>query len=812
MLSLKEIDRSSTNAQEKQLQQRFEEESHHFTTVDVVSRSSGTTSALEVFVARSTAKRGYLQVAQLATQSFSVFLTHVDDLPMEASIRCLRFAMCLSTPTNHSVPSPLSTPGTSDVFPCPVVYSLDFSNQVLVSDLNSGAVRVLDEFPCRPSYIFTDGSIVAVGDGRGRVHAYRGSAVAPHLWVPQREGHVGAPLAPSVAHGVMWSAAVSLHSVTLIDCVHHAYIIAATSNYNVFVLDASTGVMLSSLIAESSPLRYVLSATGPLALGGPTEVSLHFDSGIVSTFQCVQPSGGATWSLTSVSRRATAQRCGARIWSPKHDCMIDLCGTTAGQVQLFQKGGASSAATDMMSQVDVNDGVVSIHVVPRPEDPLAITVVCTSGGSLWQWTMAELDLTAEVNVELEDPRPAVDAPAAAVNTTNASVDMQQHIDALVDHVVQPQHQAPNQQQTGGPSHKGGDVDPVVIDLDEHDVGAAHPSLRHHVQEHDALLDDEAVSIAATQDSAVPSSVALTAITQNTTREEMMQQRYRPNHNVRFAQTIGEASPPAGHHNANVAGTSSATTVVAHVHEDDVAAKERHHSTSPPSTRAVVRRSSSHPDGNSSAVSIPGLTQGRRWDPRRVEATLTRGAADGAANMRAPFSVPIDQSTAAVEAEDARLAAEEFDYAAYAAAHPLEANALRHMNPIRGTTYHANEALYSALNENVDDRGDSAERALFASPRAVTSPTAAAAAPPRGDDLVDATFLKFAQKRDAQHRKRQLANSQGPHIRDHMCHDLLVAPPVCAPAAIFFAEYQVPLSEPPLLTMPMPLPPSAVSAL
>ncbi|CUE96497.1 Hypothetical protein, putative, partial [Bodo saltans] len=727
-----------------------------------------------------------------------------------------------STPTSSTVPSTLSALGSSDVFPCPVVYSLDFSNQVLVADLNSGAVRLLDEYPCRPSCIFTDGSIVAVGDGRGRVHAYRGSALAVNLWTQSAAAAPTTPIAPSTTHGVLWNSAVSLHPVTLIESVHHAYIIAATSNYNIFVLDASTGVMLSSLIAESCPLRYVLSHQGPITAGGATEVTLHFDSGVVSTFRCAQPSGGETWSLTSAYRRPASQRCGAQIWSAKHQQLIDLCGTSEGQVQLYAQHHRGQH-NGMISQVDVNDAVIAVHVLPRPEDPHAITVVCTSNGSLWQWTMAELDLTAEDDAQ-QEPQAADFLPAAS------AVDAEQdRIDELVDEVRGARRMDDDEQQHD-----------VVIEMEVDDAAT-------YAQGEEVLIDDdEAISIAATQNSAVPSSVALTAATHDTTREEMLRQRYRPNHNVRFAQTIGQSENHVGEEEGltttSVVERREVHTEVTSHHGGATNHHEQQQRT-PSSNPRAVSNSTAHQQvatketsslttasqQQHSAVSIPGLKQGRRWDPRRIEAALTRQT-DDASDSRAAFSVPVDQSTAAVEAEDARLAQQEFDYEQYAAAHPLETNALRHMNPIKGVVYHKSEVLFSSLSPrgekqattitetNKSQRGDTAhiaERALFSSPSPVVPPVPSAtdlgAGKFVGDDLVDATFLKFAQRRDAQQRKRQQAIGAGPNIRDHLVHDLLVAPPNCAPAAIFFTEFKVPLSDPPLLTMPMPLPPSAVSA-
>jgi hypothetical protein len=822
MLRLREIDRSSTDTSERQLQQRFEEESRTFSLVDVVSRERQPPTAAaadvrpswDVCIARSTAKRGYLQVVQLSLQTFSVFLTHIDDIPMEAAIRCLRFAPCLAAP--NSTTTPLAT-GSADTFPCPVVYSLAFSNQLLVGDLNNGNVTILDEYPCRPSTIFADGSVVVVGDGRGRVHAYRGGVAAQSLW--KRDHHTGGGV---VAHGasqvILWSTAVSLHPVTLIESVRHAYFVAATANFNVLVLDASTGTLLSSLISESSALTFVMPSAGPFSAAAPTDVALCYDSGVVSTFRCHEPSGGETWSLVSATRRTPTQRCGGQVWSAKHGRMMDVIGTTCGQVILYEQG---SPKDEPQSRVDVNDAVLSVHVVPRPEAPDAVTVVCTVNGSLWQWTLDELALTADDG----DNTPPLPEPQAYKNVTasnDVTHEVPRHtvegIDAasedldiggLVNHVLEP-HSADNQAPQVAAETRGDDRD-VIIEMDGDDVNAC---------------DEEGTpSIATTEqtlDSMVPSSVALTAATHNTTHEDLLRQRGRPNHNVRFAQTIGEGNTRAPTADHETRGTNPAvhmensphvapTATTAHEH---FAAQDRANTAASLPQRNV---SGHHASDVSTAVSIPGLKQGRRWDPRHITSVLQRSSLkeDG---QRPPYSVPVDQSTAAVEAEDARLANQSFDFDAYAAAHPLEVQALRYMHPIRNVSFQPNESLFSPMQQHAPEDNEASSKMQTGHNRELfpegsgggLKPTNAQA--PTGDDLIDATFHKLAPRRDRQRQQQQASVQQGPSIRDHLCYDILVPPPPCAPAAIFFSEYKVPLTDPPLLTMPMPMPPSAVSAM
>lgn len=748
MLRLVEIDQESPDPAQRLLQQRFLDEQRSFSLVDVL-RPPFAGSSEAVYIARSTSKRGFLQVVNLQRGSFSCFLTHVAETPAESSIRCMAFAPCVFSPSLVTSGDDRSEDALTSMCPCMVVYALAYSNQVLVGDPNTGQVIVLDEYQCRPSCVVADGSVIVAGDGRGRVHAYRGALVTE-----TQDGFAS-------EKSLMWSTPLTVHSVATVGFVQDRFVVAGSNDFTISVLDAGTGTVVSSLIGESTPLVAIRVPVGFERPATPT-VELCFSSGVTCRFSSHD---GTSWSLTNAARLPASPSCVAAVRSaaPPRD-EIAITGTDDGNVILCVMSGRKWEATN---SIEVNSRVAGVFVV-APNDACASVIVCTEAGDIWQWTMAELDATEEKEADADGIDASTCVPhaldPASVHSTEAK---EVSIEELVQRVQHSDAPRPAEE---------ADDNSVVIIMDD--------------------TNDAAVSVAGTDASAVPSSVALTNATNNTTRDELLRFRHRPTGNVKFAEVVD--SNKTAHTPLPQLGGGSAT-----------------HSEDPRGTKnSVVLPSADAEAQRKSAEVVPfteihGLRSGRRVDPRHIQNVLQRVDdsyrwEDSAPPSESPLRCVDSQSTLAVVEERNRVDSAHFDLQAAVLQNPLQAEALKFQFPVKATRYTSDEVVFAGVgttqplhfhhDENLDSTGTlQRQRAAV-------------------DDLVDATFEKFASRRDVQAQRAAAHKAAGPEISRHLCYSLLCPPAHATPAAIWFPELAVPMAVSSALVMPMPLPPSSVALL
>lgn len=162
-------------------------------------------SALLPDIIGVTVENGFVELINLRSGKFRLFLTYLEDgaFPLEASLRCFSLVPCLqaaselgiaerikrrkglseSTMRNLSlISSSLSKPisssssfglahtrGGVETF---FLYSIAYSNQILIAEVNSGAVLVLGECESRPSVLTADGDYIMCGEGNGKVSVW----------------------------------------------------------------------------------------------------------------------------------------------------------------------------------------------------------------------------------------------------------------------------------------------------------------------------------------------------------------------------------------------------------------------------------------------------------------------------------------------------------------------------------------------------------------------------------------------------------------------------------------------------------------
>ena len=161
------------------------------------------------------------------------------------------------------------------------------------------------------------------------------------------------------------------------------------------------------------------------------------------------------------------------------------------------------------------------------------------------------------------------------------------------------------------------------------------------------------------------------------------------------------------------------------------------------------------------ISIPGLKEGRRMDPRAARSVVDRSEASRfRKGVSSELLEPSSQSTSAVAAQKKQLEAATFDFHCYSKDHAVEASALEHQCPVRTVTFPRDEAVFSALRMESEGSGSPSQ-----------------AEKPAIDDLLNTTFEKFARRREEGLRRSQGA-AEPPQLSRHLC-DASLFPPAAA---------------------------------
>lgn len=794
------------------LMQRFDEESSQLTAVHIHP-------LVPDFVVCTTTS-GFVQLMDLAAGSYRVFLTHHDKVPLDAKLRCASLAPSLFRAAGGALERVRRSIHAPQYF----LYSLSFSNELLAASFDTGETTLIETFGGRPSALATDGSYVAVGDGRGRVKLYRGDTLL--------EG-------PSSATSTLFSCQVSMFGIEALALTHHGqYVVAAAQDYKLVVLStAAAGTAaapLTTLMGESS----MVSLLRPV--GNGNGIAVVFDSGSHIVFQPATATGDE-WTVASFTTLEVPAGAHA---STKHAmvCMTSdathvVVGTADGTVILFEgreeEGGHGWRE---LRRLEVSHAVIAVQLLA----PSEVLVVVTASGDVWRWSKAEL-LAPEGEQQTRGANEDDDEQALLHPSTDVPVPQPERHE-LHDHVVSEASQEDHN------NHYEEEDDVQVVDMDtDAEADPVPSSSRHAAATTNAVVYHSPDDMASTADadSVVPSSVAFTNAANTTAQEEMLLARVRPQTIVQIVEPQRSPQAPT----AVLSPVRRGSSAEEHLRTPSSSSRRPNRpdgaaaATSPSSSQlnnnknnhSSAYRSTGHPhqahtreeeeeqgEPRLGTAGVAGLLEGRRMDPRAARELADRKAVHFDPSLT-PLGHPEAQSSLAVQAMREQLSQTPFDAEAYAATKgKLQVEAYRFQHPIHAVSYAPDEIAFRSVGLTqpliTEHHGSAGQQEIQQENRSENAQLAGGSKKQRGsspirmlDDLVDATLEKYGAKiASTRRQQKELNPTAAPSIQRHWCMEVLSATPLSAPAAIFFEEMPMPVETDSLLMLPMPNPPSAMA--
>eukprot|EP00796_Vickermania_ingenoplastis_P008454 gene8454-5931_t len=530
-----------------------------------------------------TVQKGFVELIDAATGQFRLFLTHVGRTPLDTDLRCFSLAPCLNAAVAgwrrlHHLPD------VSDWARC-VLYTLSYSNELLVGFVDTGAVSVLAALASRPSALLADGDYIVCGEGTGRVTAWRLKEPRPR----PGSGSADGPQAEDLATCLWSSPLLVADSVRCLTRRRH-HLFCCGADLSCCVADIATGAALGRLVQEPTIAMVTLQPLdaadqrGAMLAAYPHEIVLYREREPAYRHAEVELVGMRV--LPAVPGAITYSEVGRHSLTTPLSCLTTsgpfaAAGSESGTVLLFACR-PDFGATEEVVRFDVGHRVAAIQLYADGLTDTSLLVV-TGAGDVWRWPLADL---------LPPPTPpppsaAVPGPTASSGCTGASDCTQEEVNAQVE---------------------------------DADVPSRHPSEPESGSAH-TEIEMNAVNV------------------------------------------ILEATPPSPR------GWT-------------------------PQPEKEVRRG------------ISGLRCGRRMDPRVVDAVLDNAAAQEAVGEDLdliveelpplPLAGPSRNGAALASAAAATDTVEEYDEAAFAAAHPLLVDALAFAFPVAAQQYKRGEEVFGGV--------------------------------------------------------------------------------------------------------------------
>ncbi|RNF26821.1 putative suppressive immunomodulating factor [Trypanosoma conorhini] len=813
VVTLRELD--TLEREDQPLLERFERCRH-----DVVRVSAS--SILHDCIAVTT-KGGFVELINIDTGAFRLFLSHLGETPLESLLRCFSL-----------VPALYAAHGRHHL-----LYSLAYSNELLLADMEQGTVEVLARFHSRPSVVFCDGDYMVCGEGCGQVALWRAPCDA-----------AGATL--------LWRRPVFSDTVLRLS-VQRDYVFCSSADYYFYVLALESGEIVAALPHEPAPAVALQPAAASqvsyalTVLFLPEVLSVYSPPPLVVEASTAATLAKPAWSCTAVLRLDVRISCAS--------CCAELMalGTASGVVILLEMEAASGEVVERV-RFDVGFSVVGIQLFTNGE-----LVVVTSAGDVWKWAVHDLlpregDGVAEEEEEEEEaeaenlfvPQPHMQPPDPrrtpasvgrvgmsdgeeivvemgdeASSTASASLSVSCHSVRLESGAADVSSQGaaalPVRPNAGtgttipcGPSSGAGGTDAAWVAqgkaVQEDNLVAVHAagplqSLAATVGVTNDVRDDDVDSSEGvgggnagrgSEHSFQPSSISIVAGTIGAADTLRSVSLAPPN-------TCPEVGPHSPSHVLEPPTTSNAAQAArreeAQPQREDgviVAAPASNDAPLPSASvssacsralQSVLRRTELGPP----AV-ITGLRAGKRMDPRKARHFVENSHADAA--------LPLPESQSSTVLVNHRQALEEarFDYAEYANAHSFQAEALKYRYPVKLPVHGLHAQVFAAAEPRLQDRpNENVENAEGDDkPRKQRQQQAII------DDLMNATFQNFTRRKDKALEEERRRG--GPDIRQHLCDSLLFGP-ADPSGTVLFQETRVQPAVPNMLFLPMPLPPT-----
>ncbi|KAG5510837.1 hypothetical protein JKF63_07909 [Porcisia hertigi] len=328
-----------------------------------------------------TTRSGFIQLIDTATGEFRLFLTYLDRIPLDASLRCLSLAPGLY------VASPQQYRGHCQHH---LIYSLSYSNELLLANVETGEVRLCAACGSRPSVVQCDGDYIVCGEGSGQVTVWRASSEEWNMRCSSSSGASPFPLPP------LWRARF-FDSTVVCANTHRDQVICCSADYRCVVASLEDGILHATL-----PL-VLDQAVAVFALRKPSTASLLHKSLVIclrsriSVFT-TRSSGDTAAAEQPLPSLLPAARHAER-WTHQQDCVLGreevacasclggylAAGTISGLVILCACEAVVESPVRELVRFNVGYGVMGVQLFSN--DTL---LVVTSVGDVWRWPLCDL--------------------------------------------------------------------------------------------------------------------------------------------------------------------------------------------------------------------------------------------------------------------------------------------------------------------------------------------------------------------------------------------------------------------------------------
>ncbi|KPI86471.1 suppressive immunomodulating factor putative (TSIF) [Leptomonas seymouri] len=335
-----------------------------------------------------TTKNGFVELINTASGEFRLFLTYLDRIPLDASLRCFSLVPSLyaaSTKHHHHL-----------------LFSLSYSNELLLGNVETGAVRTLATCVSRPSVVECDGDYIACGEGNGQLSVWRGSAEERDRVRLRGAGNVSLP-------PLLWQQKFFDDTVVCIG-LHRDQLVCCSADYRCVVASVEDGAVrasLSSLDLDRGVAAFAL--TRPPLGAGQKVLAVCLASRISVFAMNSLDEGGARKTAAAEPLSLPPPSSGrSERWSYRGGCGISegeeitcasclgmymAAGTRSGLVLLYACDAAAQQVKELV-RFNVGYGVTGSQLFA--DDTL---LVVTSAGDVWRWPLADLLSTARLNVD-----------------------------------------------------------------------------------------------------------------------------------------------------------------------------------------------------------------------------------------------------------------------------------------------------------------------------------------------------------------------------------------------------------------------------
>ncbi|EKF27264.1 suppressive immunomodulating factor, putative [Trypanosoma cruzi marinkellei] len=853
-VTLRELD--TLERADQPLLERFERCRH-----DVVRVSAS--SILHDCIAVTT-KGGFVELINIDTGAFRLFLSHLGDTPLESLLRCFSL-----------VPSLYAARGRHHL-----LYSLAYSNELLLADMEQGTVEVLARFHSRPSVVFCDGDYMVCGEGCGQVTLWR---------------------APCEAGGakLLWRRPVFSDTVLCIS-VQREYVFCSSADYRFYVLTLESGEVVATLPHEPAPAVAIQSAATSqvshtlTVLCLPSVLSVYSPPPTEEDVSAATTVANSTWICTALLRLDVQISCAS--------CCAGLMalGTASGVVLLASMITTNGEAVERV-RFDVGFSVIGIQIFTNGE-----LVVVTSAGDVWKWTIEDLlpreaDMMGgqEEDEEEEEekaensfvPQPhmrppdtrrvktSAEAETAAAGTAASGdrvgmSDEEEIVVVVGDEASSTSsalwseacHSVQLEKSTAGLGNPTGDgitegnavpllrsishsertipVNPIHISSSTKSTDTVTAAdVVAHV---DTATEDHVIAVRSLDKSA---SVAVISVNADEEKDEVnhsvdddhygeySEHSFQPSSISIVAGTIGAAdaarsvslAPLQSEPNMNsrsaphvaaatptpITTTTTTTTTFnadpsarwdgAQLHQEDgvvVTAQKTRDAPCPPVSTASACSRALQCVLRGTDLGPPAVISGLRAG-KRMDPRKARHIVENSCTDAAALPEPESQSSRILVDHRQALEEAKFDYAEYTKAHLLKAESLKYRYPVKLPVHGLHTHLFAAAIPRLQDRPNgNMETAENGDKR--KNRRKKQQQQPIIDDLMNATFQNFTRRKDAvlEEERRRAA----PDIQQHFCDSLLFSP-VDPSGTVLFEETRVQLAVPNMLFLPMPLPPT-----